>query len=344
MPNPHGVGFFGGSGEQDGGTGGEAPLGPHGLPLTAEGRLAQLRQDGLFTSTLSVNEFALLTEMGPRPLAQVLGTSVYQVGWQYLSAQAQWGGRDFFCGLEVISQAWDQARRNAFARLREEAREVGADAVVGVRLHRGAHDWAKRTVDFVVNGTAVKLPDAAASPEPDAAPGSSWEVRRGPVLSDLSVQEYWKLKRVGWGPAGLLAATSVYFVSQGFGTRWRRRFSVASNQELSEFSHGFTAARHSAVTQLRGQAQEVGATGIVGVDLQYEIARGKFAVAGIGRTPTGLSPSTIAIGGGELISGRGSDQREGIVFTVHAVGTAIRREQTAGHIEPQPLVGLGGVL
>ncbi|MGH2908100.1 MAG: hypothetical protein ACRDK8_02235, partial [Solirubrobacteraceae bacterium] len=37
----------------------------------------------LFTSGLSVNEFALLRRLGPEPLAQVMGASVVRPGWQY---------------------------------------------------------------------------------------------------------------------------------------------------------------------------------------------------------------------------------------------------------------------
>ncbi|MGA8334439.1 MAG: hypothetical protein WB761_06845 [Solirubrobacteraceae bacterium] len=48
-----------------------------GIPLAAERRLQALGQDGsLFTSGLSVNEFALLGALGPRPMAQVMGGSV----------------------------------------------------------------------------------------------------------------------------------------------------------------------------------------------------------------------------------------------------------------------------
>src|ERR1700722_20946610 len=42
--------------------------------------------DAIFTSGLSVNEFALLRGLGPTPLAQVMGASVVRTGWQYLPA------------------------------------------------------------------------------------------------------------------------------------------------------------------------------------------------------------------------------------------------------------------
>ena len=52
-----------------------------GLPLNAEWRLRQLRDGRLFSSGFSVNELALVTSLGVRPLGQVTGTSVYHVGW-----------------------------------------------------------------------------------------------------------------------------------------------------------------------------------------------------------------------------------------------------------------------
>ncbi len=315
----------------EGGPGDRDPPG-RPVPVAAEERLAELAAGDFFSSTLSVNEFALLSELGPEPIAQVLGASVHQVGWQYLPPHAQWAGSDLFCQMYSVSQAWGQARRSAFARLREEAQSVGADAVVGVQLRRGMHDWARNSVDFVVNGTAIRIP------------GSELGSRADLVLSDLSVQDYWKLRGGGWGPAGLVAATSVFFVSQGSRTRWRRRLSVMTNQELVEFSDGFSAARRAVVADLSGQAQSVKAGGIVGLSFDYEIKRGKFPVAGVGLGSSGLSSGTIAIGGGELVPTGGADKREGVVITMHAAGTAIRRQPAADRPAPHSMMNLGGVL
>jgi uncharacterized protein YbjQ (UPF0145 family) len=323
------VGFFGDAGA---GPGGDELPGPgvSGVPVAGFARLSELGSAGMFTSALSVNEFALLSDLGPQPLAQVLGASVYQVGWQYLPPEARWAGRDFSVQLDVVSAAWRDARRLAFDRLEEEARVVGADAVVGVQLRRGKQDWARHSVDFVVSGTAIRLP------------GSDLDTHRPLVLSDLSVQDYWKLISGGWEAAGLLAATSVVFVSQGRGTRWRRRTSVTSNQELHEFSDGFSGARKAVVGDLRSQARSANADGVVGVSLHYEMGRGSFALSNVGRAPTGVSVTTVAIGG-DLMS-VGSDKRSGLVFTVHAVGTAIRRNQRPNRPIPQTAVGLGGAL
>src|ERR1700722_16412876 len=57
------------------------------LTEPAHERLEDLSGAGaIFTSGLSVNEFALLRGLGPTPLAQVMGTSVVRTGWQFLPA------------------------------------------------------------------------------------------------------------------------------------------------------------------------------------------------------------------------------------------------------------------
>ena len=272
----------------------------------------------MFTSTLSVNEFALLSEAGPEPIAQVLGSAVFKVGWQYLPPEAQWGGNDLLWQLETVTDAWNHARRLAFDRLREEARSVGGHAVVGVSLRRGDHGYARRSVDFVVSGTAIRLPGAEDLGE------------AAPMLSDLSVQDYRKLIGRGWSPAGLVAATSVFFISQAAKTSWHRRISVMRNQELREFSDGFSAARHYVVGELRSQARSAKA----------EIGRGKFVVRSVGRKASGIAPSSIALGGD--ISLGGADKRAGVVIAVHAMGTAIRRGPTATAPTPSTMLKLGG--
>ena len=135
-----------------------------------------------------------------------MGASIHQVGYQY--ARGGWYGEGLFFELDAVTAAWDHARRRAIGRLVSEARELGAHAVVGVRLHRGTHDWAAGCVDYVINGTAV---------------GWAGEPPASPALSDLSAQDYHKLLRSGYAPVGLCAATSVYFVAPSNATRWAPR-------------------------------------------------------------------------------------------------------------------------
>src|SRR4051812_25239185 len=55
-----------------------------GIPLAAAERLEAFRHSGarFFTSDLTVNELAATTDLGFRPLTQVMGTCFYRTGWQ----------------------------------------------------------------------------------------------------------------------------------------------------------------------------------------------------------------------------------------------------------------------
>lgn len=337
--------FFGREDEADAGEADSlARIEAGGIPSRAEERLRALAgPESLFTSGLSVNEFALLHKMGPKPLAQVMGASVIRTGWQYLPALppgvnivTNWYGptntgyalsspyteaspaqvRSYkwhttvVCELEVLSDAWNLARRRALDRLREEALQVGAGAVVGVHLRRSDHDLGKRTIEYVVTGTAIRLPDST-SP--------AW-----PTLTDVSVQDYWRLHSAGHEPVGFVAATAVVFASAPRATRIQRLRTKPQNQELDELSRGFHAARDIVRTRLLGQVRDAHATGAVGVEFAHAVQRDTLAL-----TSSLLSSATPGWHRGRFglpyrVSGHSDVKRSGWMITMHAAGTAIR--------------------
>ena len=104
-----------------------------GVPQDAIKRLAELqpgKAGSIFTSDLSVNEFLLVREVGFRPVGLVLGSSIYHIGFQ----QAMWNQNQ---ELGVLTQAMYHARELAMTRMEEEADQLGADGIVGVRLDIG---------------------------------------------------------------------------------------------------------------------------------------------------------------------------------------------------------------
>ena len=319
-----------------------------GIPESAEQRLRGLGRDGsLFTSGLSVKEFALLARLGPQPLAQVMGASVVRTGWQYLPAldpapvtitRAMQRGlgpsvsgytlnagytepsprqvsnylwhATVVCELDTLTDAWNLARRRALDRLAEEAIQVGADAVVGVYLHRSEHDLARGTIEYVVSGTAIRLPDSD---------GAAW-----PLLSDASVQDYWRLRCAGHEPAGFVATTAVLFASPARATRVARARSLAQNQELEELSRAFQAARETIRAKLLGQVSGAHATGAVGVEFAHDVRRDKLPVASslTGTGQRGWQRGRLGIP--YKVSGHSDFERSGWVITMHAAGTAVR--------------------
>lgn len=343
------MGFFARGGEQDGeGSEARARIEAGGIPPSAEDRLKALgRGEGLFTSGLSVNEFALLGRLGPQPLAQVMGASVVRPGWQYLPAldpgqvvmstaavrgyapgpsgyqitnrygepsmaqvrnyKWRWS---VVCELHMLSDAWNLARRRALDRLTEEALQVGADAVVGVHVHRSDHDLGGGTIEYVVSGTAIRLP---------GSDGAAW-----PILTDVSVQDYWRLVNAGHEPAGFLATTSVWFAAPSRATRLQRKRQWTQNQNLEELGRAFNAARDTARARLLGQVGDARAHGAVGVEFSHQIHRDKLALASslTGTGQQGWRRGRLGIP--YRVTGRSDVERRGWVITMHAAGTAIR--------------------
>ena len=194
-------------------------------------------------------ELLLVREDGFRPITQVMGSSIYHVGWQWRST---WGSREArFQELFTVSNAWNEARRLAFSRLEQEARLAGAHAVVGVSVSSSRWAWAKDAVEFIATGTAVRL-EGQAPPE-------------HPALTDLSGQDYWKLRESGYEAVGAVGATSVWMVIPGRDSRrailggW---FSGYRNQEIPEFVQGIYQARNQARANFGWQAQVLGGEGV----------------------------------------------------------------------------------
>ena len=237
------------------------------LPLRAQQRLGEIGKPGggLFTSDLSVGEFALVDAVGLRPCAQVMGSSIYHVGWQQRPGAfgMQMGG--ISTELSVVSQAWNTARLRAFARLEQEAKLVGADAVVGVRLTIGRHDWAAGSIEYVAVGTAVR--------------NVSGDHAERPALTDLSGQDYWKLSQAGHRPLGVVGASTVHYVVAGFATQMAQSGFSSSwvNQELTDFTRGVYDARETALGRMTAEARQQGAAGVVGVSISHEIQQREAA-------------------------------------------------------------------
>jgi uncharacterized protein YbjQ (UPF0145 family) len=336
-----------------------------GIPSRAQARLTALATEGsLFTSGLSVNEFALLQQMGPQPLAQVMGASVIRTGWQYLPAlepgvvvntgsvysPSGMGGSwnrspyteaspaqvraykwhaEVVCELDELSDAWRMAQRRALDRLSEEALQVGADAVVGVHLHHSDHDLGRRTIEYVVTGTAIRLPGST---------GASW-----PTLSALSVQDYWRLLSTGHDPVGFVATSAVVFASPPRATRARRARTTSQNQELEEISRAFRDARETVRNRLLGQVSDARGAGAVGVEFSHSVHREKLSLAlSLGsRASRGWQKGSLGLP--YYVSGHSDVERRGWVITMHAAGTAIRRRTGQSPLPVKTAMRMGAI-
>jgi len=219
-----------------------------GIPESGRERIERMRQEvarGFFTSDLSINEFLLVKQAGFEPLGLVLGSSIYHIGFQ----QASWSRNQ---EMGVLTQAMYHARELAMTRMEEEADQLGADGVVGVRLDIGRYEWGAELAEFIAVGTAVKHRGG----ELHRAPGGR------PFTSDLSGQDFSTLLRAGYRPVGLVMGNCVYHVAhQGLRAAWKQ---IGRNQEMPNYTQALYEARELAMERMQTEADELQANGIVG--------------------------------------------------------------------------------
>jgi len=272
-----------------------------GIPTSAERRLSELgERGGLYTSDLSVNAFALCHQLGLTPLSQVMGSSIYQVGYQSSTWPMMMGG-SVLAELDTLSEAWNEVRRRALNRLELEAHHARADAVIGVQMRTSAHDWAAGAIEYAVMGTAVRRKGAPPTEQP--------------VLTELSVSDYSKLVRAGVEPLGIVAWTSVFFAA--YANNWMvesTNQNPMANYELREFTAAIYSARERVMERMGEQAQRLGASGIVGVRVAHNARRQEV--------------------------GSANRSRGGMVITFDAIGTAVSEPAETHQQPPKQTVDL----
>ena len=219
------------------------PEGDPGLPEAAQQRLRQ----GPRTTDLSVDELALLETLGMEPLGVCFGSSIYHVGWQRARL---FDNQE----LPTLSQAMHSARSLAVARLEAEAAELDADGVIGTRLVIQRYTWGPGLLEFLAVGTAVR--------------GTAERLRPAnakPFASNLSGQDFWKLRRYGYRPVGLAFGCCVYHVAHLGLSKWMQQ--VGRNAEMESFTQATYSAREIAMERMGAEARAVGGDLVTGVSL-----------------------------------------------------------------------------
>jgi uncharacterized protein YbjQ (UPF0145 family) len=273
------------------------------IPMAAEQRLRELAAGTTFTSGLSVADFALTRLESIRPVCQVMGTSVYKVGWQSYPWTSGWGSDAVLTELTALTQAWNDARERALWRLGEEARVAGCHAVVDVTFDN-RHEFLDEEIEVLVNGTAVHLPEGVGPSD-------------RPVLTDLSMPDYILLRRAGYVPVGVVASTSVFYVvpsrrTQRMTSGWQRS---QPNQEMVDYTQGVYEARERAIGRATEQAAKLGAGGLVGMQIEHEIDVREVE--------------------------QNNQQRKDLIVTFHIIGTAISPQRAHRPLDPQIILRLG---
>jgi uncharacterized protein YbjQ (UPF0145 family) len=207
------------------------------LPDVARARLARYDEVGLKTSLLSVAGHVGVESVGLRPVGEVMGCIVQNIGFT---------GMNYGMGGFVGSVSFDPYVRalyhgydTALARLTTEARSMGADGIVGIRLTRSR--LGDNAQEFVALGTAVR----------------AQSTRRPKRLftTDLAGQDVAKLMQAGWVPVRI--AIGIAVESQFLDWASRSQMSVmAGNAEVTAYTQLINRvrakSRQSFATHARG--------------------------------------------------------------------------------------------
>ncbi len=215
-----------------------------------------------FSAAVSGTELFCHLDAGYAPVSFVMGNVAYALGI----------GRGLTGGLRTLargevkeySDLYNDIRHLALHRLEQEAKQLGANAVVDVRTE--LMPFMPGVVELVMTGTAshhAALPEGAM------------------VTSELRGDELWSLATMGFQPLKLVMATSV--CSLGFAAGIGTLFQSISRGELPELTQLVYEARERCLERLRHEGETIGADRVMGNRLVIrELSRGLIEIVGIG--------------------------------------------------------------
>ena len=187
--------------------------------------------------------------------------------------------------VKEFSSMYNEIRHTCLRRLRTEAAQQGANAVVDVNIKM--LPFGAGTVELLMTGTASHHNAI-----------SQGQIQENQVVtSELSGEELWNLAQMGLVPHQLVMATSVYSlgVAAGIGSL----FQSMQRGELPEVTKLIYEARENCLDLIRRDATQLGAERVIGNRLQIkEIGSGLVEVVAIGtavRRADNMRPQTAQL-------------------------------------------------
>jgi len=168
--------------------------------------------------------------------------------------------------IKEFSQIFNETRHLALKRIRAEAREAGANAVVGIKTSILPFAGMQ---EMVMIGTASEHPALPAG------------FRQNPVTSDLTNEEMWNLINQGYMPVQLVLGVSVY--SLGLVGGITSFFKSFVRGEIHELTSLIYEAREEALTHIAEDARRYSADQVVGIKTYvYNLGGGIIEFLAIG--------------------------------------------------------------
>jgi len=227
-----------------------------------------------FSSSADGQELYCQIDAGFTPVRFVFGNVAYSigVGGGILGALRSIGRGE----VVEYSEIFNRTRHLALERIKTEAREANANAVVGIQTSIMALQGMQ---EMVMLGTASRHPLLMQEQQQD------------PITSDLTNEEMWNLINLGYMPVRLLLGVSVY--SLGLIGSITAAFKALVRGEISELTSLIYEAREKAIGQIAHEAMTCGADDVVGVKTYvYELGSGIIEFLAMGTAVKKMSGLT----------------------------------------------------
>jgi len=242
---------------------------------------------GFFSSAGSAQELYCNIDAGYRPISHVFGNVAYSMG---VGGGLMGSLKTMVRGeISEYSDVFNHTRHLALERIVAQARQCGANAVVGIQTRimfwHGAHE-------MVMTGTAAH----------NSALGSGAQ----PVTSDLTAEELWAMTQLGVAPIKLLISASIY--SLGMAGGFKAMIKSFTRGEISDLTSLIHDARESAIGRLKSEADALRADDVIGVKTYIaEIGNGLVEFLAVGtavKRQSGLAVATPHLPAQAIIADR----------------------------------------
>lgn len=220
--------------------------------------------DHLFSTAANGQELYCQLDCGFEPVQFVFGNVAYSIG---LGGGLMGALRSLKSG-EVIefSGLLNKTRHLALERISTEAREAGANAVLGIQ-----------TTIAPLSGVQEMLMIGTASYHPDLPE----HCKETPITSDLTNEEMWNVVNAGYCPIRLVLGVSVFSVGLAGGIAAMMKSFVRG--EIKELTYMIYQARVKALSMISDEAASCGADDVVGIKTYvYDFGGGIIELLAIG--------------------------------------------------------------
>lgn len=174
-----------------------------------------------WVATLTPAELLVVRSHGLRPIAAISATCWMHYGWSWTEGHAQ---------------GWN----TALARLKEEAKAAGANAVLDVKM-RTIPLAVENSMDFTLIGTAARVEGLAPSSDP--------------IVATVPVLEFVKLLQADIVPTGIAVGAHYEWLNDWYGATNQM---FAGNVETTVLSQFWHQTRRLALAELRRNAAILG--------------------------------------------------------------------------------------